>query len=87
MKQVLLVSAITLFVSVSAPVMAQSNDDSPESLATEGITKLMDALGVFIKSIPQYEAPEILDNGDIIIRRKNPSDEEKEEPKLEETKT
>jgi len=26
-----------------------------------------------LKAIPQYEAPEILDNGDIIIRRKQPA--------------
>jgi hypothetical protein len=29
-------------------------------------------MGLFLQSIPQYEAPEILKNGDIIIRRKNP---------------
>ena len=30
----------------------------------------MDALQLFINRIPQYESPEILENGDIIIRRK-----------------
>ncbi|PHQ68761.1 MAG: hypothetical protein COB93_09825 [Sneathiella sp.] len=87
MKQVLLVSVMTLFVAVSAPAVAQSNDSGAETLAMEGIGKLMDALGVFIKSIPQYEAPEILENGDIIIRRKNPEGEKKPAPKLEETRT
>ena len=29
---------------------------------------------VFPKAIPQYEIPEVLDNGDIIIRRRKPKD-------------
>lgn len=87
MRQVLLVSAMSIFMVAASPAVAQKNDNNPEQLATEGIAKLMDALGAFIKSIPQYEAPEINENGDIIIRRKRPESEEKPEPKLEETST
>jgi hypothetical protein len=87
MKQVLLVSVVTVFVSMAGPVSAQSNDSTPEELAVEGIAKLMDALGVFIQSIPQYEMPEMNENGDIIIRRKRTDDDEKIDPKLEETST
>ena len=35
---------------------------------------ILDALELFIQNIPQYEAPEILDNGDIIIRRVRPNE-------------
>lgn len=87
MKQVLLVSVLTVFVSMAGPASAQSNDSTPEELAVEGIAKLMDALGVFIQSIPQYEMPEMNENGDIIIRRKRTDEDEKIDPKLEETST
>jgi hypothetical protein len=56
-----------------APAQAQSGESqgkTPEELATEGIDKLMRALDLLIQSIPQYEAPVIDENGDIIIRRK-----------------
>ena len=36
-----------------------------------------DALDLVLKAIPQYEAPEILKNGDILIRRKNPTEDKK----------
>ena len=31
---------------------------------------MLQALELFINTIPQYEEPEVLENGDIIIRRK-----------------
>jgi hypothetical protein len=40
-------------------------------------------MGLFLQSIPQYEAPEILENGDIIIRRKNPPPEPDQKPETE----
>jgi hypothetical protein len=78
---------MAICLGFSVPALAQSNESKPEELATEGISKLMDALGAFIKSIPQYEAPEINENGDIIIRRKRPDDDKEPAPKLEETST
>ena len=41
-------------------------------MAQEGAQKLMLALELMLQAIPQYALPEILDNGDIIIRRKRP---------------
>ena len=35
----------------------------------------MRAMEMFISNIPLYEAPEVLPNGDIIIRRVQPDDE------------
>ena len=88
MKQVILASAVTVLITLAQPAWADGKEDNPEGLALQGITKLMDALGAFIDSIPQYEAPVMNENGDIIIRRKHPEKEdEKQEPKLEETST
>ncbi len=47
----------------------QLNDEAAR-LAREAAEKLLRAFGLLIDSVPQYEAPEILPNGDIIIRRK-----------------
>jgi hypothetical protein len=43
-----------------------------QQMLRESIEKMLDAMGLFIQSIPQYEEPEITPEGDIIIRRKNP---------------
>jgi hypothetical protein len=40
--------------------------------AVEGIGRLLEALQMFVKSVPQFSAPEVLPNGDIIIRRVHP---------------
>jgi len=64
----------------------QAGEDSPSEMAREGIEKLMRALSALVESIPQYELPEVLDNGDIIIRRKNP-EEDSGEPEFDETAT
>ena len=67
----LLISLLILLVL--HPLQAQ--EKGADELAAEGLGKLMDALGLFIDSIPQYEAPEVLENGDIIIRRKKDKEE------------
>ncbi len=38
----------------------------------EALGNLIAGLKLMMDSIPQYEAPEILENGDILIRRKRP---------------
>ncbi|MFC4271188.1 hypothetical protein GQF03_12350 [Sneathiella chungangensis] len=86
MKQIILVSMVTILVGLAQPALADEKNENPDGMAMEGITKLMDALGAFIASIPQYEAPVLNENGDIIIRRKNP-EKKQEDPKLEETST
>lgn len=48
-----------------------------EALAREAIEKMMNALDLLLQSVPQYEAPVIEDNGDILIRRKHPAPERK----------
>ncbi len=65
-----------------------SNQERAEALAREAMDQLLDALGLFLESIPQYEMPEVDDNGDIIIRRKrNRNNEPPAEPEFDETTT
>ncbi len=57
-----------------------------EDMAREAIEQLMRALELMIDSIPQYEMPEIEENGDIIIRRKRRKERpEPSVPEIEET--
>ncbi len=52
----------------------------PSELLKEGTQKILKAFELFLQAIPQYETPEVLDNGDIIIRRKHP-DRTPQDPK------
>ena len=65
-----------LALGLAGSALAQdtgSTTDNAQKLAVEGLSKLLDAMGAFVKSVPQYAAPEVLPNGDIIIRRLNPA--------------
>jgi|GEM_PF-461955 len=79
MKKFLAPVAIAFALSLAAaPALAQ--EKTPEELARDGLAKLLSALDLFIGSIPQYETPEILPNGDIIIRRIHPEAEKTPDP-------
>ena len=70
-------AAMALTCGFSAPCWAQSktpNTDDAQRLAIEGMSQILKALDLFIENIPQYAAPEVLENGDIIIRRLHPED-------------
>ena len=45
----------------------------PEKMVEDGIKMILNALQLILESLPQYKAPEVLGNGDIIIRRVQPS--------------
>ena len=62
--------AAALFALVALPASAADQKDDPSRLAAEGLDKMVRALESLIRSIPQYETPEITEDGDIIIRRK-----------------
>ena len=49
-------------------------DQLPEKLIEDGIKMILNALELFIQKMPNYEKPEILENGDIIIRRVKPDE-------------
>ena len=79
-------------MALSAPVAMADDETAPETdqnpavLAEEAAEKLMLALELMLMAIPQYAMPEIMDNGDIVIRRLNPEDgETSDEPAADET--
>lgn len=76
-RAALLAGAVALTPADGA--LAQEAEKTPEALAAEGLDKLVSAISLFLQSIPQYETPEILPNGDIIIRRVQPGDGGEEE--------
>jgi len=59
-----------------APARAEGPDlsEDAERLAGEGLAKIMQALNLLMQTIPQYAAPEVQPNGDIIIRRLHPDE-------------
>ena len=69
---VIFLSALLTVTGVPMALHAAQHDQrgEAEDMAREAIEQLMRALELMIDSIPQYELPEINDNGDIIIRRK-----------------
>lgn len=76
MKKILLAGTVALMTLGSAPAFADSDQDKdPHALASDGIQSLLKAMEMMLLAIPQYEAPYVNENGDIIIRRKNPSRE------------
>ena len=70
-------------ISTPTPAQAQSAQpdpgygaDNPKELF-EGATRMaMKALELLIKTLPQYDPPVVLKNGDILIKRKRPNDEQ-----------
>ena len=77
MKGLFLAFSLGLALSTSSVGYADEKK-SPEVMIEEGAKMIFEALDLVLKVIPQYEAPEILENGDIIIRRKNPEEDKKE---------
>ncbi len=70
-----LVAAGALAVTLCAtPALAQDSD--PFDQAEEGLREIMIVLQLMLAAIPQYEVPEVLENGDILIRRVQPVDPE-----------
>ena len=78
----LLVAGITALITLgTAPVLADPHQNKdPHALASDGIQSLLKAMEMMLLAIPQYEAPYINENGDIIIRRKNSPRDPKKTP-------
>jgi len=81
-------AALALGVLCAVPAFAQSPSpnpvppqaDSPEAIARDGIAKLLQALRLFVDNLPQYAAPEIDAQGNIVIRRLNPPTARRDTP-------
>ena len=80
MKTLFVVISLAFTFSISSVSFADEKK-SPEVMIEEGAKMIFEALDLVLKVIPQYEAPEILENSDIIIRRKNPKEDKKEKKK------
>lgn len=75
LKTLASVFALVLMLG-GAPARAEEPalSEDAERLAGEGLAKIMQALNLLMQTIPQYAAPEVQPNGDIIIRRLHPDD-------------
>ena len=87
MKRSLISAALAVFLVTGISTNAMSEEKGADELAAEGLEKLINALSVFMDSIPQFEAPEIMENGDIIIRRKHKDEEIEKDTGVEKTST
>jgi hypothetical protein len=66
------ISSSGTFALGADPNPAPDVRDRAEQALKEGADKIMRALELMMRAVPQYEMPEVLENGDIIIRRSNP---------------
>jgi len=101
MRRLCRAMAFATLLSAALPIAALAQDqgfpgeaerERAEKLAQEAMEKLVRAIELFLNSIPQYEMPEVTEDGDIIIRRKRRPDEPKSapmprEPEFDETST
>jgi hypothetical protein len=77
MREFLSAAFTALALGLAAPAAGEEGapppgEEDPEQLLQESVETFMRALDALIRSIPQYEMPEITEDGDIIIRRKKP---------------
>lgn len=56
--------------------------ETPGAAVDEALGRLLSLLETFMRSVPAFETPEVLDNGDIIIRRKKAAPEPPASPPL-----
>jgi hypothetical protein len=82
-KFLLILPVLALLIMVSTHVISAdlhkaqtppSQQKKPENMIEDGMKMILNALSHILKSIPQYKAPEVLENGDIIIRRVHPGE-------------
>lgn len=79
---ILTAAVLAVFCAVATPAPATADEPGIEGKPLEDlgpaiekeVGRLLGIMELFLRNIPTYEMPEILDNGDIIIRRKRPED-------------
>ncbi len=85
----LLICSMVLGVPLRADEPRKPEQESPGEMLEDATRTILKAFEMMLQAIPQYEAPEILENGDIIIRRKWPENEKPgpSDGRTEKTKT
>lgn len=66
--------AVALVIATTPPATATDPlpQENPRELLESAARDMLRVLELLMESVPQYEPPEILDNGDILIRRRRP---------------
>lgn len=71
MKKIASALAVLAVLVVLSPLPAAAQSEPTPKELFEGASRMMmQALELLIKTMPQYDAPVVLENGDILIRRK-----------------
>lgn len=78
----LLLTPIQAFAQDSPQPTPKEQMDEAAKAAEQAAKDLISIMGIMLRSIPQYEMPVILENGDILIRRapKEPAAPDEEPP-------
>ena len=67
MRHIFAAAALAVLLA-SGPAQAQT-EPTPEQLLEDGAKRIVEAMRLLLMAIPQYEAPVVLENSDILIRR------------------
>ena len=91
MRSIAFALAMSLGLMLAGPPPAlagpTAEEETPEELMREGMERMLRAIELMIEMVPQYEMPEVTEDGDIIIRRKRRPSETPVDPESEETAT
>lgn len=71
----LVVAAYLGVASAARSEEPEAEGGEAERLLGEGAATMLQALELLLKTVPQYAAPEVMPNGDIIIRRLHPEED------------
>lgn len=64
-----LIAAVALTAMLASGAAQAQSQPTPEQLLEDGAKRIVEAMRLLLMAIPQYEAPVVLENGDILIRR------------------
>jgi len=62
-------AAATIALSLAGTSAMAADKPTPGQLLEDGASPILSSIRLLLLAFPQYEAPVILDNGDILIRR------------------
>jgi len=83
LRSFLAATAVTSITLMPFANPAFAEEQAPEEMISEGAGLIINATELMLLSIPTDEAPEMLPNGDIIIRRVKPGETSPENDDLE----